>query len=279
MNAPTIDRSIDQQSTEQHYYYLLSVERLVKQQTRYYQQQASLSAHGFAFRLFRNNTPPHKIMLETMDHHRLSSPEQVQQRIQLWDRLAREKGWMIVKIQRRNTIQRQRYQKPFVSADQQFHIVLDGWPTTGTVGSYLKHPTQGKTQLFRRQCTDKEMIQIFQDPRSHTGKGYHQTKNSTDKDNNHRKNKKRGHQNILDDIDEQNDPTTARKRRRVACAFGQRCRNYDCRFSHPPRCFYAAQCWFQPHCWFDHTRGLCKFGIHCEREGCWFSHRNPDLYY
>lgn len=35
----------------------------------------------------------------------------------------------------------------------------------------LMPPQQGRTQLFRRNCTNEELVQILQDPRVHTGKG------------------------------------------------------------------------------------------------------------
>jgi hypothetical protein len=44
--------------------------------------------------------------------------------------------------------------------------------STRTIGTALDHPSQGKTQLFRRECTVEDLKKIFQDPRSHTGKGY-----------------------------------------------------------------------------------------------------------
>lgn len=45
--------------------------------------------------------------------------------------------------------------------------------TTGTVGTCLNHPKQGRTQLFRRNVkTLEELRAIFQNPRIHTGKGY-----------------------------------------------------------------------------------------------------------
>ena len=54
-------------------------------------------------------------------------------------------------------------------------IHLNFWPSTGTVGSYLDHPRQGKTQLFRRQISMSGASKIFNNPRQHTGKGYHTT--------------------------------------------------------------------------------------------------------
>lgn len=53
---------------------------------------------------------------------------------------------------------------------------LNFWLTTGTVGSYLDHPRQGKTQLFRRQIGMSQASEIFNNPRQHTGAGYHTKK-------------------------------------------------------------------------------------------------------
>ena len=44
--------------------------------------------------------------------------------------------------------------------------------TTRTIGTALDHPSQGKTQLFRRKCTIDDLKQILQNPRYHTGRGY-----------------------------------------------------------------------------------------------------------
>jgi hypothetical protein len=44
--------------------------------------------------------------------------------------------------------------------------------STKTVGTALDHPQQGKTQLFRRNCTKEELAEIFDNPRLHTGRGY-----------------------------------------------------------------------------------------------------------
>lgn len=41
-----------------------------------------------------------------------------------------------------------------------------------TVGTYMDHPKKGKTQLFRRNCTEAEVRAILKNPRLHTGKGY-----------------------------------------------------------------------------------------------------------
>ena len=45
--------------------------------------------------------------------------------------------------------------------------------TTGTVGTCVDHPKQSKTQLFRRNQTLAGLSDIFNNPRVHTGVGYH----------------------------------------------------------------------------------------------------------
>ena len=52
--------------------------------------------------------------------------------------------------------------------------------TTRTVGTAMEHPTQGKTQLFRRNCTPSELLEIFKNPRFHTGRGYKRGRLSTE---------------------------------------------------------------------------------------------------
>lgn len=42
-----------------------------------------------------------------------------------------------------------------------------------TVGTCLQHPKKGKTQLFRKNLTEKEVKELLKDPRKHTGKGYY----------------------------------------------------------------------------------------------------------
>jgi len=51
---------------------------------------------------------------------------------------------------------------------------LHVWCTTGTIGSYLDHPRQGPTQLYRRNVSWSELRQIMNNPRVHTGTGYHE---------------------------------------------------------------------------------------------------------
>ena len=53
------------------------------------------------------------------------------------------------------------------------NVRINVYWTTGTVGTCLEHPRQGKTQLFRRNVDLSTLQQIFQNPRLHTGTGYH----------------------------------------------------------------------------------------------------------
>lgn len=46
--------------------------------------------------------------------------------------------------------------------------------TRMTVGTCVNHPTQGRTQLFRKNVSMAELAKILANPRVHTGKGYHQ---------------------------------------------------------------------------------------------------------
>ena len=41
-----------------------------------------------------------------------------------------------------------------------------------TIATALDHPMQGKTQLYRRNISDKMLERIFQNPRVHTKRGY-----------------------------------------------------------------------------------------------------------
>ena len=45
--------------------------------------------------------------------------------------------------------------------------------TTMTIATCVRHPVKGKTQLFRRRVSLKELERILVNPRSHTGKGYY----------------------------------------------------------------------------------------------------------
>lgn len=58
-------------------------------------------------------------------------------------------------------------------------VRINVYYTTGTIGTCLNHPRKGKTQLFRRNITDLEVVsELFQNPRKHTGSGYYRKRTS-----------------------------------------------------------------------------------------------------
>ena len=79
------------------------------------------------------------------------------------DNLAKVRGW---------DKQNSEFSKAPMSSYRRGTTLLNFWLTTGTVGSYLNHPRQKKTQLFRRAITMQEAVVILDNPRQHTGKGY-----------------------------------------------------------------------------------------------------------
>lgn len=50
--------------------------------------------------------------------------------------------------------------------------VLTVFLTTMTIRTVINHPKQGKTQMFRKNCSFDELEKICKNPREHTGKGY-----------------------------------------------------------------------------------------------------------
>ena len=52
------------------------------------------------------------------------------------------------------------------------HARINVYYTTRTIGTALSHPAQGATQLFRRNCSTEELLEILKNPRFHTAKGY-----------------------------------------------------------------------------------------------------------
>ena len=83
---------------------------------------------------------------------------------------------------------------------------LNFWLTTGTVGSYIDHPRQRKTELFRRHVKMNEAEAIFRNPRINIGRG----DSSSSRSNNNR--------------------TNIGSRGR--CRYGQNCYRVDCWFDH-----------------------------------------------
>ena len=58
-------------------------------------------------------------------------------------------------------------------------VRINVYYTTRTIGTAMDHPVQGKTQLFRRNCSDAELVTIMNNPRVHTDKGYQQKRART----------------------------------------------------------------------------------------------------
>lgn len=61
-----------------------------------------------------------------------------------------------------------------------YHVILERgkeqmnvYLTTLTIQTALKHPKKGRTQLNRKGLSLIEIEQVFINPRTHTGKGYH----------------------------------------------------------------------------------------------------------
>merc|ERR1712179_499881 len=52
-------------------------------------------------------------------------------------------------------------------------VRLNYYPSTECVGTSMDRPTQGRTQLFRR---DVPVEQVLANPRTHTGQGYYTKK-------------------------------------------------------------------------------------------------------
>ena len=106
---------------------------------------------------------------------------------------------------------------------------LNFWLSTGTVGSYLVHPRQGKTQLFRREVDMNQAENIFVNPRVHTGAGYQRREHDK---------KRKSHQ--------------AEPEQKRACRYGMQCQNGDCQFAHTRGpCRFGNRC-NRADCWFDH---------------------------
>ena len=90
-------------------------------------------------------------------------------------------------------------------------VRLNFYLSTGTVASFLDHPKQRKSQLFRGSCTMADATKLFDDPRSHTGKGYHT-----------REEKRRRGEPAVDDVPEQKRlrEESATSRVCAACGYG-----------------------------------------------------------
>lgn len=80
-----------------------------------------------------------------------------------WDRLAREHGW------KRTAWQPNIQMVSYVREGCRMNIYL----TTGTISTSLRHPTKGRTQLFRRKLRHEQIVAVLKKPRAHVGCGYY----------------------------------------------------------------------------------------------------------
>jgi len=78
--------------------------------------------------------------------------------------IAQKHGWRFLEYQEDNKM---------ISFTNDKKERANFWYTTRTLGTCINHPTSGKTQLFRKKVTNAQLEKIFEDPRIHTGKGYH----------------------------------------------------------------------------------------------------------
>lgn len=81
-------------------------------------------------------------------------------------KLAKRKGWVEEKAKDKTLLIFNRVQDGIY---QQVNV----WFTRMTVGTSLKHPKKGKTQLFRKNVDESLLCKIFDNPRVHTGNGYY----------------------------------------------------------------------------------------------------------
>lgn len=62
----------------------------------------------------------------------------------------------------------------FFKGEKENRTRVNVYYTTMTVGTALKHPTKGKTQLFRRNVSPAMLERILKNPRTHTQRGYYE---------------------------------------------------------------------------------------------------------
>jgi len=77
--------------------------------------------------------------------------------------LALQYGWR--EVDHQNTI--------FLVSFKKEDVRLNIYYSKMTVATVLTHPVKGRTQLFRKNVDKKLLIEIFKNPRIHTGRGYY----------------------------------------------------------------------------------------------------------
>lgn len=65
--------------------------------------------------------------------------------------------------------------------DQHGLVRVNYWMGSKKASTSLKHPTRGQNQLYRHNVELKDLINIFENPRLHTNKGYRKKNKKTKK--------------------------------------------------------------------------------------------------
>lgn len=65
----------------------------------------------------------------------------------------------------------------FVDFFEKDGVKLDWFFTSATIKTSLDRPTQGKTQMFRKNISPQQFREILMNPRTHTERGYQRKKN------------------------------------------------------------------------------------------------------
>lgn len=89
--------------------------------------------------------------------------------------LAVQHGWQLLDIQ--ENIKMVRFMKAGNGDVTKINIYYGGKGGKRdlyTVATALNHPHKGKTQLFRKHITKRELEELLKNPRAHTRKGYYQ---------------------------------------------------------------------------------------------------------
>lgn len=84
--------------------------------------------------------------------------------------MAKFYGWKFLDLQEENLMISWGFDWENVNFRQRINL----WYSTMTVATAINHPKSGRTQLYRRGITLKELEKLFRNARTHTGKGYYQ---------------------------------------------------------------------------------------------------------
>lgn len=84
-------------------------------------------------------------------------------KIEIIKKIAEKENWKFLEIQ----------DKPPMISFKKEEARINIYYSTMTIGTCIRHPKKGKTQLFRRNVTLSELEKIFKNPRIHTTKGYY----------------------------------------------------------------------------------------------------------